>query len=198
MGDVGAERIVDHDAAEMRGRSGAGRAELHRRFILLGVGDEALHVGNGKILVDDQHQRQFGHQRHRRKIVGCMIERLFIKRLVLGMGTNGAEQEAVAIRGCFRHARRAEHAAGTADILHDNGLPEDLAHALRHGAAEHVGRSAGGEGDNQRDGPAGISLRHRGAGPTKTNRQQARNEGFSHGRFLFPRLIIFWAPNGMP
>ena len=104
MGDVGAKRVIDHDAAEMRGGARSGRAELHRRFILFGIGDEALHVGDGKILVNDEHQGQFSHQRHRCEIVRGVIERLFIERLVLGMGADRSKQERVAIGGGSRHA----------------------------------------------------------------------------------------------
>jgi hypothetical protein len=42
------------------------------------------------------------------------------------------------------------HPAGTADILYDHLLPEDLADALRHDASEHIGRTSSREWDDHR------------------------------------------------
>src|SRR2546423_5143604 len=66
------------------------------------------------------------------------------------MSTDGAEHESVAVGRGIGDALGPGHAAGAADVLHDDLLAEDLAHALSHHAAEHVRGSAGRERNDHR------------------------------------------------
>jgi hypothetical protein len=56
-----------------------------------------------------------------------------------------AEHELVAVRGRLRHARRAHHSAGAADVLDDHLLAQNLGEAPADDASEHVGAAAGRE-----------------------------------------------------
>ena len=75
------------------------------------------------------------------------------------MGTGIADQERVAVRCRLGHALATGHAGRRADVLHDDGLAEQLAHALRLDARAHVDAAAGGKWDHQGHGPGGPILR---------------------------------------
>ena len=74
------------------------------------------------------------------------------------MGADGAEHHGVAVGRRIGDALGAGHAAGAADVLDHHLLAEDLAHARADHAAEHVGRTAGGERDHHGDRPGRIVL----------------------------------------
>ena len=96
--DVGLEQVVEQHAAEMRGRAGAGRAELHLVLVLLRVGDELREVLDRQVLAHGQDDRNLRQQRDRREVGHRVVERLLIERLPLGVGADGAEDEGVAVR----------------------------------------------------------------------------------------------------
>ncbi len=73
--DIGPQDVVEQHAAEMGGRAGAGRAELHLALIGLGVGDELLEVADRQILAHGQDDRNLRHQCDRREIVDRAVER---------------------------------------------------------------------------------------------------------------------------
>ena len=79
------------------------------------------------------------------------------------MRADGAEHKIVAIRGRIGDALGAGHATRATDVLDHHLLPEDLTHALRHDAAEHVGRAAGRERNHHRERLGRISLCQRSA-----------------------------------
>ena len=141
---------------------GAGRAELHLALVLLGVGDEFLEILHRQVLAHGQQDRNLGDERDRREIVDGAVERLLIQRLALGVGADGPEHHGVAVGRGIGHASGAGHAAGAADVLDHDLLAENLAHARRHDAAEHVGRAAGRERNDHRHrlGRIALSLSH--------------------------------------
>ncbi|MCY1250445.1 hypothetical protein D9M72_640900 [compost metagenome] len=65
------------------------------------------------------------------------------------MGGDGSHQDRVAVRIGARDIGRAEIAAGAGDVLDDHLLAEVFRHFLRDDAGDHVGRPAGGEGNDQ-------------------------------------------------
>ena len=183
MRDVGAEHVVQQHAAKMRGRAGAGRAELHLALVLLGVGDELLEAVDRQVLAHRQDDRHLGEQRHRRELLDRIVERLLVERLALGMRADRAEHDLVAVGRRGRDALRAGHAACAADVLDHDLLAQDLAHARRHDTAEHVGRAAGRERNDHRDRTGRVVLRSHHAG----QREQGRNRG--HQSLLHPVLL---------
>ena len=94
--------VVEHDAAEMGCRAGAGRAERHLRLVLLGVGDEFLEVVDRQVLARDQRDRHLGDQGDRREVGRRVVERLLVEGLVLRVGA-----DACRARSCSRRAALA-------------------------------------------------------------------------------------------
>jgi len=72
------------------------------------------------------------------------------QRVAIGLGTGGS--------------RGSGGAAGAAAIVDDDILPERLAQRLAQDARRGIGRAAGREVDDKRDGTAGIILCRRGKG----------------------------------
>ena len=158
------DHVVEHHAGQMRGRAGAGRAELHLGLVGFRIGDEFLEIVRRQVLAGDEGDRGLGHQGDRREIRRRIIERLLEQRLVLRMGPDAAEHHRVAVGRRLGDAHRAGHAARAPDVLDDDLLAERLAHALGDDAAEHVLRAAGRERDDHHHGMVGEILRHGGAG----------------------------------
>ena len=75
------------------------------------------------------------------------------------MRADAADPHGVAVGPGIGDALGTVHTARAADVFDDDLLAQNFAHALRHEAAEHVLRSAGGEGNNHRDGSRRIRLR---------------------------------------
>src|SRR5262249_20040517 len=93
-----------------------------------------------------------------------IVERALVERLILRMGSHRAQPDGVSVGRSLRDALRPRHAAGAADVLDDHLLAEQLTHAVRDQAGEHVGWAAGCEWDDHRDWLRGIVLRAPGAG----------------------------------
>jgi hypothetical protein len=89
------------------------------------------------------------------------------------MGAGIADQERVAVGRRLGHALAAGHAGRRADILHDDGLAEQLAHSLRLDACAHVDAAAGRKWNHQghRSGRPILS------GGVRRQRKQYRRSG---------------------
>src|SRR5262245_6192330 len=113
-------------------------------------------------------------------ILAWTVERIFVKRLVDGVGP-AAEHELIAVRGRLRHARRAHHSAGAADVLDDHLLAQNLGKAPTDDAPEHVGAPAGRERDHHRQRAARPALcgGRAGAVVAKTAHHQGSRHGIS-------------------
>jgi len=145
MGDLDPGRGIEQRATEMGGRTHAGRAVLQLRGVRLRIGDELLQVVGWKILAREQHHRLLGEQRDRREIGRRAVRELLVKRLVVGVGADAAEQEHVAVGRRFCHAVGADDAGGGADVLHDHLLAQALAELRREDSRHDIERVAGGE-----------------------------------------------------
>ena len=85
--------------------------------------------------------------------------------------------QGVAIGGHLERTLGANDAAGTADVLHDDRLLEDLAHFFGHQATQHIAGASWGEGHDQLDRAAGkVRL---GLGGTRTQQAQKGEAGRS-------------------
>ncbi len=167
------DKVVDPAGAleqfggEMPGGADGADGEGHLPGAGLGVGDQALDVGDGQVLVDRDRERRLRDQGHGdeilRDVVGHGLER-HRRRGVRG----GAEQQRVAVGRRLGDGVAADHAAAAGLVVHDEGLAHLLAELLRKHAADGVERAARREGDHHPHGLAGVGLRglrlRRGAG----------------------------------
>ena len=159
MRDVDAHRDVEQRAGEVRRRPGSGRAVLHLRLVGLGVGDEFLEIVGRQRRARNHQHRQIDEQADRRKIGRGVVGRIFVERLVLGVGADIAQHELVAVRRGLRDARRAGHAAGAADVFDDDLLLQDLGKPRADDARDDVGGAAGRVGHDHGERPVGPALR---------------------------------------
>jgi hypothetical protein len=137
-----------------------------------------LQIAGGEILTRDQERGLIRNQHHWREIGGEIVERIFVKRLVDGIGP-AAEHELIAVRSRLRDARRAHHSAGAADILDDHLLAQNLGQPPPDDAPEHVGAAASRERDHHGQRAAGPALRDGGAGAVVA--KPAHDQGGQHG-----------------
>ena len=167
----------------MGGRSRAGRAELHLGLVCLGVGDELLEVLHRQVLARDERDRHLGDQPDGGEIGLRVVQRLLVERLGLGVGADGADDEVVAVGRAVGDTLGAGLAAGAGDVLDHHLLAESFAHLRADHAAEHVGRTAGGERDHHGDRAGRIILRG-GAGGEPDKAGQHAGDDFEHEHFL--------------
>ncbi len=154
VGDVHPHLEVEQHARQVGAGADSGRAELHLALIGFDIGDELLEVRNRQVLAHDQDARRFGREPHRGEVGQRVIERLFVHRLAVGLGTAIADQEHVAVRRSVGDSRRAGHAGRPADILDHERLAEQLAHFLRLDAGADIDAAAGGKRHDERDRPS--------------------------------------------
>src|SRR5262249_44920009 len=135
------------------------RDVLHSCLVCFWIGDELPEVVGWEILAHGQYERLVGGQRNRLEIRRGVVQRLLIERLVHRVSPDIAENELVAVGRRLRYAVDAGHAAGAADVFHDDRLTEFAAQSLGKNAGDRIGRSAGGERYHHRDRPRRIVLR---------------------------------------
>ncbi len=179
MGDVGADREIEQHAGKVRARADAGGAELRGAHIGLQVGDEPLEVVGRQALARDQRTRRFRHQADRLEVGDRVVERLLIERLIVGLGAGIADENRVAVGRRLCDALAAGHAGRGSDVLHDDRLPQQLAHALGLDARVEVDAATGGEGHDERDRPCRPVLRGGAAGEREQGCE--RECGFDRG-----------------
>src|SRR5262245_55980518 len=143
----------------MGGPAYAGRAVLHFCLVCFCIGDELPEVVGWEILTHGQHERLISDQRNRLEISRSVVERLLVERLVHRVSPDIAENELVAVGRRPCHAVDAGHAAGAADVFHNDRLTELAAQSLGKNAGDPIGRSPGGERYHHRDRPRRIVLR---------------------------------------
>src|SRR5262245_53719147 len=92
------------------------------------------------------------------------------------MVSDVAENELVAVRRRLRQTVDAGHAAGAANVFHDDRLTKLAAQSLGKNASNRIGRSAGGERYHHRYGPRRIILRPRRERPRRSRAADQRDE----------------------
>ena len=95
----------------------------------------------GKVLAGKQYGGLVAHQAGRHQVVGEIVERSLVERLIDGVG-GGPDHHRVAIRRRFDHARRTQHAAGSADVFDDDLLAEHLRQSFGDDPPEQIGAAA--------------------------------------------------------
>jgi hypothetical protein len=135
-------------------------AKLSLPGSFLGERDQLLHVVGGDAGRHHQHFRHLGDQRDGREILERVIGHL------LHAGGDGEragadDADGVAVRLGLGDHVGPEHAGLAGAVLDHDGLLEDLRHALRDHARDHVVRPAGREWHDQPDGLAREALRRR-------------------------------------
>ena len=117
--------------------------------------------GRQRLSADD-HGR-LGRDQPDRLQVLQQIDRQIVHRAAGDIGAPLADLHGVAVGRRARDADHAGRAAGAGRILDDHRLAEMRPHAFGHDAPDRVGRSAGGERHQYRDGTRGEGLRVRAA-----------------------------------
>ncbi len=142
--DIDAERGIEEIAKEMAGRAGSGRGILERRLVRLGVGREFPEVFHWQILAREQDRRLLGHESDGCQVIGKIVERALVQRLIDGIG-GAAENELVAVRRGLGDTRRPHHAAGAYHVLDDHLLAQHFRKPLADEASQQIGPTAGRE-----------------------------------------------------
>ena len=115
-------------------------------------GDELLHILHRQRRV---HYECGGHVRDdsdRREVIHRVVVELLDHRRVDGVPRRHHDQRVAVGRSACGHFG-ANRATGAAAVVDDHLLPEGLAHLGREHAADDVGISARGEGNDHPDGP---------------------------------------------
>src|SRR5581483_168701 len=133
-----ADQLVEQRAGDVRDRADAGMAVLQRGALLPGIGDEVLEILRRQGLAGEQDDRRFGDEAEIVEILARVVADARIKRRRRRMRAHVPERDRVAIRGRVLAARRADGAAGPADILDDDGLSELPPDAFGEDAAGDV------------------------------------------------------------
>src|SRR6185503_6657935 len=179
MGDVDLGGELEQFAGEMRQAAGAGGREVELARLFLGERDQLLHVVGGDAGRHHQHFRHFGDQRDGREILERVVGHLLhAGRDGERAGADDADGVAVGL-GLGDHVG-AEHAGLAGAVLDHDGLLEDLGHALRDHARDHVVRPARRERHDQPDGLARKALRRRQRRREQGTSDQQRSQEF-HG-----------------
>ena len=126
-------------------------------WLFLACATELLQVVDRQFLARHQHGGLVGDQHDRREIGGEIVERVLVERLIDGVGA-AAEHERVAVGRRLGDARRAHHAASTADILDDHLLAQHLGEAPADDPAHDIGAATGRERHHHCQRPGGPAL----------------------------------------
>jgi hypothetical protein len=114
----------------------------------------------GRSFLVTQHHRVGAAHADRLEVLLAVVGQRLVERDVDRERAHVGEQQRVAVGRRLGRLVDADRATGAADILDDELLTERLAHALAQHAGQSIGRPAGGERDDHRDGLGRIGLRH--------------------------------------
>ncbi|MNK86304.1 hypothetical protein D3C87_1062120 [compost metagenome] len=148
---VHARHVLEQLAGQMGGASRARGRKGILAGVLAGQLDQVRHVGHGHVLVDDEHIADGRGVDDRQQIAAGLVARIGVEKLIDGQDARGAEQQRLAIGRGLGHHGGADIAARARAVLDDDRLLERNRQALGQQASDHVGRSAGREGHDQRD-----------------------------------------------
>ena len=123
-----------------------------------GVGDKFLEVVGGKIFADHEQFGIFGGQSNRLEILLRIVAQIGIERRRQRIGAEVTGQDRVAVGGGAGGAKRANGAAGAADILHHEFLAEMTREDVSDNPPGDIGGPAGRERNDDRDRSRGIIL----------------------------------------
>ena len=124
---------------------------LHLVLVRLHVGDQLLQIVHRQALARDQEARRFRDHPDRLEVLGRVVGLLLVERLAVGVGAGVADQERVAVGRRLGDAAAADGAGRGADVLHHDGLAEDLAEHQRLQPRAGVDAAARRERHDQRD-----------------------------------------------
>ena len=213
IGDA-AEQVVERRAGAPIGHLRDRAAELLRQQHARQMAERAdagmrnLGVLSGRVhplhQLADSAGRQVGARRDRR---GRHVDQAHAGEIALGIERQvGIErhpgrqrhlmqQHRVAVRRRTGRAARRDHAAGPADVLDYDLLPERRRHGVLHDAGDRVGRAARRKRHDHGDRAVGIILRRGGAGDEKTRGETRRERAGEHHQFLPGPSVILTEPD---
>ena len=162
----------------MRRPAVARRAVIELARIGFGVGDQRRHRIHGQRPGDRDDEGTGRHQRNRDEVVQRIERQLRPEMRRHHHGAGGAQQQGVAVGRGVEGDFRADHAIGTGAIVDHDRLPQRLAERRCDRAADKIGTSSGGEGDDETDGLGRIGLG--GRRPGREQRRDQENESPEH------------------
>ena len=166
--------------------AGPGRSVLHALLVGFRVGDELGQRADRKVLARDQDARGIRDQRHRLEIGHRVVRRLFVEGRDLAEYGEAGEQQRIAVGRRLGDPVRTGHAAGAADILDDELLMQQLAHARCEDSRLRVVRAARGIGHHESHRPHRPIL-----GVTGADGAEGRRDGNREGKreCSHPRML---------
>src|SRR5262245_4375667 len=136
----------------MRNRTDPGMAVGQLRRIEPEVVDEVFQVSSGGALL--RHDRLWSEvdDAYLRKALRRIVFEVRIERRRCRLRARISDSDRVTVWLGLSSARHPQRAAGTADVLNNNRLPQLARHVFADKAGDHIGRSPGGERHDDGDG----------------------------------------------
>jgi hypothetical protein len=154
-----ADLFGEQQAGHMRGRTDAAMGLFHSVALLPEHGNEFLQVLRREILSRDHDGRRMRGDADRHEVGEGIVLDVGREHRGCHMRAHGRREQGVAVRGGGGRPRAADGAARAADILDNDGLPENLGHLVGDDPRDHIAGAARGEGDDHGDRPGRIVLR---------------------------------------
>src|SRR5262245_21489051 len=140
-GDRHLDRVQEQEAAQMGGGADSGVSVHHLFPVRLHMRDEIIEVPSRKILSGDENHRRFRDHPDRLEVLDRVVTEVAVE-CGIGRMAKVHHQQRVAIRRGCSDLCRAERAACSGHILHQEYSTQDLAHALTDDAGQCVSGSA--------------------------------------------------------
>ena len=158
MHDVHMAKRFEKFAREVRDGAAARRRVIERARFGARERKQFAHVAHRQGRMDHEDVGDGNCLRHRRKIAEAVVAAVRIQAHRDGESADGAEQQRIAVRRRFGDLFSAGHAAGARAIVDDDGLAQRFVEFLAYGAADDVGRPAGGKRHDHTHGLRGERL----------------------------------------
>jgi hypothetical protein len=163
-------------ARKMRNRARPCRSEGQAAGLRLGERDQFVHRGDAERRMRHQQVRQLVEQADRREVLHRIERQVAIQRRPHAMRADGAEKQRVPVGRRLGRGLGANAPAGAGTVIDQHLLAEALADELADAACQHIGRAAGGEGDDQPQRLGGIRLRECGDREGKGKREDRETD----------------------
>ena len=161
MREIHLRRIFECLADKVAEAANARRTVIELAGVLSRVLDELSHVLRRHGRVDRHRVGHGGDLADEAEVLERVVAQIGAHDRVHYVRRDGGDAEGVTVGRGIGDRLGADRAAGAAAVVDDERLPKLASHALGGDAADDVGRAAGRERDDQRDGLRRIRLRER-------------------------------------
>jgi hypothetical protein len=175
-------------ARHVRTAAGAGRAERKLARALFCQRDQIAYRLRAKAGRNHKHVRHARHLTDRREVLERIVRQLRIQRRADRKCVRMHDQR-VAIGARVHHDLAGDDPAGARAIVHHDLLARIFRHLSANQAREHVGLTAGGEGDEDADRFCGVGLGVRCADQGDCACSESKLQCFHSSSWEFNRFI---------